>query len=84
MKRRGVDLGSALGPWRAAGRRVRKPGRDSVDAISVITNEHTEVVMDSAERAADVAGLLNWCGVHQLDPVPGLKLPAEGLREEQS
>jgi len=84
VKRRGVDLGSAVGPWHAARRPVRKPGRTSVDAIPVITNERTELVMDSAERAADVAGLLNWCGVHHLDPVPELKLPAEGQGEEGS
>lgn len=84
VKRRGIDLGSALGPWRAARRRVRTPGRVSVHAIPVITNEHTELVMDSTERANDVAGLLNWCGVHQLDPIPELRPPAEGQGEAQS
>ena len=64
VKARGIDLAQALGPWRTAGRRSR-PGR-------IITNEHTQVVVDSSERAADVAGLLNWCGVHDLNPVPEL------------
>ena len=84
VKGRGVDLGSALGPWRAAKRRVRKPGRTSAHAIPVITNERTEVVVDSAERAADVAGLLNWCGVHDLDPVPELVPPADSPTEARS
>jgi hypothetical protein len=64
VKARGVDLSQAVGPWRIE-RRESRPGR-------VITNEHTEVVVDSSERAADVAGLLNWCGVHDLNPVPDL------------
>lgn len=84
VKRRGVDLGSAIGPWRAARRRVRRPGRTSAHAIPVITNERTELVMDSAERAEDVAGLLNWCGVHHLDPVPELRPPADAQGETQS
>lgn len=67
IKARGIDLSQALGPWHATGRRSR-PGR-------VITNEHTQVVVDSSERAADVAGLLNWCGVHDLNPVPELVPP---------
>ena len=83
VKRRGVDLGSAIGPWRAARRRVRKPGRTSAHAIPVITNQRTELVMESAERAADVAGLLNWCGVHDLEPVPELRPPAAGQAEAQ-
>jgi hypothetical protein len=34
-------------------------------------------MVDTAERAHDVAGLLNWCGVHELDPVPELTPPPE-------
>jgi Cu+-exporting ATPase len=73
VKARGIDLTQAEGPWRAAGRRSR-PGR-------IITNEHTTVLVDSSERAADVAGLLNWCGVHDLNPVPALVPPATGTQE---
>ena len=71
----GVNLASAPGPWRAAERQARKPGRQSFGAIPVITNEHTEVMVDTMERAADVAGLLNWCGVHELNPIPDLTPP---------
>jgi hypothetical protein len=71
VKARGIDLSQAVGPWRAAHRRSR-PGR-------VITNDRVELVVDSSERAADVAGLLNWCGVHDLNPVPDLvRRPADG------
>ncbi len=34
-------------------------------------------MVDTTERASDVAGLLNWCGVHELDPVPELTPPPE-------
>jgi YHS domain-containing protein len=65
LKASGIDLRKAAGPWRPIGRRPSRPGR-------VITNEHTQIVVDTGERAVDVAGLLNWCGVHELNPVPDL------------
>ena len=73
----GVNLESAPGPWRASQRRIRRPGRSSLTMIPVITNEHTVVVVDTPERAEDVAGLLNWCGVHDLNPIPDLTPPAQ-------
>jgi YHS domain-containing protein len=73
IKARGIDLSQAVGPWHPAGRASR-PGR-------VITNEHTQVVVDTSERAIDVAGLLNWCGVHELNPVPQLVPHPAGFQE---
>lgn len=73
VKARGIDLSQAVGPWRTVGRASR-PAR-------VITNEHTQVIVDTSERAADVAGLLNWCGVHVLDPVPALVPRPAGTQE---
>jgi hypothetical protein len=71
----GVDLHAAPGPWRASVRQLGRPGRRSLDVIPVVTNEQTEVMVDTVEHAADVAGLLNWCGVHELNPVPDLTPP---------
>lgn len=71
----GVDLRAAPGPWRASQRPLPRPGRRSLDVIPVVTNERTEVMVDTMERAADVAGLLNWCGVDDLNPVPELTPP---------
>jgi hypothetical protein len=68
-KARGVDLSQAEGPWRVDARALDRPGRNSLDCIPIVTNEHTEVMVDTAEHAADVAGLLNWCGVHELEPI---------------
>ncbi len=75
-KASGVDLGQAEGPWRAGARALGRPGRNSLDAIPIVTNERTEVMVDTVEHASDVAGLLNWCGVQELDPVPELRPPA--------
>ena len=75
-KARGVDLRQAEGPWRVDARALERPGRNSLDSIPIVTNEHTEVMVDTAEHAVDVAGLLNWCGVHELEPVADL-IPAE-------
>jgi hypothetical protein len=71
-KANGVELDQAEGPWRADARALSRPGRNSLHNIPVVTNEHTEVMVDTAEHAADVAGLLNWCGVHELEPIPEL------------
>jgi hypothetical protein len=72
---RGVDLNAMEGPWRPDQRPLRAPGRNSLSAIPIVTNEHTQVMVDTAEHAVDVAGLLNWCGVRELDPVPDLVPP---------
>lgn len=78
-KARGVDLSSAEGPWRAGARTLTRPGRNSLQTIPVVTNEHTQVMVDTEEHAVDVAGLLNWCGVHELEPVAELT-PPEGAK----
>lgn len=72
----GVDLKSVPGPWQVAQRRLTRPGRRSLDVIPVVTNERAEVMVDTMERAADIAGLLNWCGVHELNPIADLTPPA--------
>ena len=75
-KAHGVDLSQAEGPWRVDSRELPRPGRKSMDCIPIVTNETTAVMVDTEEHAADVAGLLNWCGVHELEPVPELTPPA--------
>ena len=67
----GVELDAAPGPWRA---RLRRRG---FELIAVVTNGRTEIVVGSTERAADVAGLLNWCGLNDLSPVSQLRPPVD-------
>jgi hypothetical protein len=75
LKASGIDLDRATGPWRVRERGVARPGRTGLHAMAVVTNESTEVLVDTREHAVDVAGLLNWCGVHDLEPVPELTPP---------
>jgi hypothetical protein len=62
----GVDLDAAPGPWRASLR------WQELEPMSVVTNDRTQILVANMNRAADVAGLLNWCGVDDLRPVPDL------------
>jgi len=82
-KSRGIDLAAADGPWQARERRLARPGRNSLHAIPIVTNERTELMVDTAEHATDVAGLLNWCGVDELDPIPDLA-PRAGPPQEEA
>jgi hypothetical protein len=79
MKREGVILHLVDGPWRPIRRRLRRPGRNAQKVIPIVTNGVTELAVDTAEHAADVSGLLNFCGVDQLEPVPNLRPPNKDL-----
>jgi hypothetical protein len=76
LKSEGVELYAAEGPWRAGGRTLPRPGRGNVGLIPLVTNGRTEVMVDTMEHAVDVSGLLNWCGVDDLNPVSDLTPPA--------
>jgi hypothetical protein len=76
LRRRGVDLASRAGPWRAIGRALRRPGRNWIPVLPIVTNGDAQVMVDTMEHARDLAGLLNWCGIEELDPVPDLVPPA--------
>ena len=78
LRRRGVDLATRSGPWRAVERALSRPGRNRIPVLPIVTNGIAQVMVDTMEHARDVAGLLNWCGVDHLDPVPDL-VPPPGL-----
>ena len=61
LKREGVALARVRGPWRSQ--------------ITVVTNGIASIAVDTAERAIDLSGFLNWCGVAHLEPVPNLRPP---------
>jgi hypothetical protein len=83
MRARGVNLDGVPGPWQARQRPLSRPGRQSMQVIPIVTNEHAVVAVDSVERAAEVAGLLNLCGVHDLNPIPNLVPPVDDAVPEQ-
>jgi hypothetical protein len=62
LKREGISLAGVRGPWRAV--------------LGVVTNGVAAIAVETAERAADLSGLLNWCGVDHLEPVWSLRAPA--------
>jgi hypothetical protein len=62
---------AAPGPWRATLR------RDYLGLLFLVTNDRTEIMVNNMERAVDLAGLLNWCGVDDLRPVPDLRPPID-------
>jgi hypothetical protein len=79
LKRAGVPLHRAPGPWRASRRVLRRPGRNAERAIPIVTNGAVEIAVDTAEHAVDLSGFLNVTGVDHLDPVPNLRPPDEDV-----
>jgi hypothetical protein len=82
MKREGVDLHKLGGPWRPIRRALRRPGRNAERAVPIVTNGSVEIVVDTAEHAADVSGVLNSAGLNHLEPVWNLKPPDQDLVAE--
>jgi hypothetical protein len=75
LRQQGVDLATRSGPWRAVARALARPGRNRSLILPIVTNGPAQVMVDTMEHARDVAGLLNWCGIDTLDPVPDLVPP---------
>ena len=81
LRRQGVEFVTSSGPWRAVARALARPGRASQSALPIVTNGVTQLMVDTLEHARDVAGLLNWSGVRELNPVADL-VPPPGLLAE--
>ena len=79
LKREGVDLHGRGGPWRPTRRVLRRPGRNAERAVPIVTNGSVEIVVDTAEHAADVSGILNSAGLNNLQPVWNLRPPDQDL-----
>ena len=75
LRRRGIDLATRSGPWRVVARALHRPGRNRIPVVPIVTNGIAQVMADTMEHARDLAGLLNWCGIDELDPVPDLLPP---------
>jgi hypothetical protein len=83
LRRQGVDFVRSSGPWRAVARALSRPGRARQAVLPIVTNGVTQVMVDTLEHARDVAGLLNWSGVDELNPVADL-VPPPGLALEHA
>jgi hypothetical protein len=75
LKRQGVQLGEARGPWQARRLPLGRRGRNRLHYIPFVTNGRAEVMVDTMEHAIDLSSFLNWCGVDDLKPVSDLALP---------
>ena len=83
LRRQGVEFVTSSGPWRAVARALGRPGRASQPVLPIVTNGVTQLMVDTLEHARDVAGLLNWSGIRELNPVPDL-VPPPGLLAERA
>ena len=79
LRRQGMDLAKRSGPWRAGEYALQRPGRNRIPVLPIVTNGLAQVMVDTMEHARDLAGLLNWSGVRDLDPVPDLIPPTASL-----
>jgi hypothetical protein len=79
LRRQGMDLATTSGPWRVMARALSRPGRNRTPILPIVTNGLAQVMVDTMEHARDLAGLLNWSGIEDLDPVPDL-VPPPALR----
>ena len=77
LHRRGIEFVTSSGPWRAVAQALARPGRARQSFLPIVTNGATSLMVDTLEHARDVAGLLNWSGVQDLNPVPDLVPPTE-------
>jgi hypothetical protein len=75
LKRQGVELSAARGPWQARTLPLSRRGRNRLRFIPFVTNGRSEVMVDTMEHAIDLSSFLNWCGVDDLNPVADLALP---------
>ena len=83
LRQHGIDLAKRAGPWQVVSRTLRRPGRNGLRVLPIVTNGLAQVMVDTMEHATDLAGLLNWCGVDDLDPVPDL-VPPPALRYQEA
>ena len=77
LHRRGIEFVTSSGPWRAVAQALSRPGRARQTFLPIVTNGATSLMVDTLEHARDVAGLLNWSGITELNPVPDLVPPRE-------
>ena len=58
LRQRGVDFAKRAGPWRVAARTLRRPGRNGLAFLPVVTNGMAQIMVDTMEHAVDLAAPL--------------------------
>ena len=54
------------GPWRAASRPLKRPGRGGLRFIPLVTRGTTTVMVSTTTEAEELAAFLNYCGIQDL------------------
>ena len=51
------------GPWHVGQRPLRRPGRNGLRFVPLVTRGRTEIMMPTPEEAEELVAFLNWCGM---------------------
>ncbi len=54
------------GPWRAATRPLKRPGRGGLPYIPTVTRGSTTIMVATSREAEELAAFLNYCGTQEL------------------
>ena len=80
LKEDGVELATMRGPWSVGSILLRRRGRGSPTMPSVECGQ-TRLFAATPERAAELAGLLDWCEVEAITSCPELMRAGERPHE---
>jgi hypothetical protein len=51
------------GPWSVGQHALRRPGRNGLRFVPLVTRGRTEIMMPTPEDAENLVAFLNWCGM---------------------
>jgi hypothetical protein len=66
LKEDGMELGAMRGPWSISAVQLRRRGRGA-PVIPCVERGQTRLFAASEERARELAGLLNWCEIEEVE-----------------
>jgi hypothetical protein len=66
-KAAGLELLTMRGPWTVGSVPLGRRGRAGATMVPAVECGTTLLRMESEERARELAGLLNWCGIQEGD-----------------
>ena len=67
VKKAGLELLTMRGPWTVGSVPLGRRGRAGATMVPSVECGATLLRIESEERARELAGLLNWCGVQEED-----------------
>ena len=67
VKAAGLELLTMRGPWTVSTVPLGRRGRAGATMVPSVESGATLLRIESEERARELAGLLNWCGIREED-----------------